>query len=448
MDRISSLPDDVIIHILSFLTLKRSAQTSVLSKRWRILFAFSPNLDLLPYGNHRSFLNFVEERVLSVSGNSSVKKFTLRYRTGTRTKHCIRHVLNRGGLSDLHLSLYTGDDGADLPCEIFTCKTLVELKLTDFFIKELPEDASLPALKKLLLGSVKFDSPHPQVCAFAKLLSACPVLEELVLDDLRWEQWKWSRSLSSRSLRRLTIRRTNFDADMSGLGNITIDTPSVTHLEYADFVPSSYLVVNLNSLVEATLNTVLTVDHLYEYLPSSTDNITSDPTNLFKGMRNVQIMNLLFYETVEVFYRFRGAVPVFENLLHLSIKTNSDDCWRGLIILLNHCPNLHTLTIKGTLHYEAYNRSDCVCDCLSEYSFLMSCPVKVLKITEYGGTPNEFLQLINILEKLSGLELLEVTTVGTAYEKFQIAKELQMLPKALSKDQGQLAHHPVCQIQN
>lgn len=366
-----------------------------------------------------------------MSGDSSVKKLTLRYRTGTRTKHCIRHVLNRGGLTDLDLSLYTGDDGPDLPCEIFTCKTLVELKLSDFYIKELPEDASLPALKKLLLRSVKFDSP-PHVCAFGKLLSACPVLEELVLDDLRWEQWKWSRSVSSRSLRRLTIRRTNFDADMSDLGNITIDTPSVTHLEYDDFVPSSYLVVNLNSLVEVTLSTVLTVDHVYEYLPSDTDNITSDPTNLFKGMRNVQIMNVLFYECVEVFYRFRGAVPVFENLSHLSIKTNSNDCWHGLIILLNHCPNLHTLTIKGTLHYQVYNRSDC-CDCLSEYSFLVSCPVKVLKITEYGGTSDEFIQLINILEKLSRLELLEVTTLGTANEKFQIDKELQMLPKALSK---------------
>ncbi|KAG2273296.1 hypothetical protein Bca4012_075297 [Brassica carinata] len=69
MDRISSLPDGVIIHILSFLPLEKSAQTSVLSKRWRILFAFSPTLDLLPYGDYMRlpiFLKFVE-RVLYVS---------------------------------------------------------------------------------------------------------------------------------------------------------------------------------------------------------------------------------------------------------------------------------------------------------------------------------------------------------------------------------------------
>ncbi|CAN6982865.1 unnamed protein product, partial [Brassica oleracea var. botrytis] len=76
----------------------------------------------------------------------------------------------------------------------------------------------------------------------------------------------------------------------------------------------------------------------------------------------------------QLFYFFRGAIPVFENLLHLSITTMSECCWRGLVFLLNNCPNLETLTIKGTLHYDTYSS---VCECLSGYSFLMSCPVKV-----------------------------------------------------------------------
>ncbi|XP_018514478.1 F-box protein At4g22280-like [Brassica rapa] len=158
MDRISSLPDGVIIHILSFLPLEKSAQTSVLAKRWRILFAFSPNLDLLLYQNDMRrprFLKFVE-RVLYVSGNSSIKKFSLSCRKGYRTKLWLRDVLHRGGLLDLDLRLGIADAG--LPCEIFTCKTLVELKLTEFCIKELPEDASLPALKKLFLKSVELES--------------------------------------------------------------------------------------------------------------------------------------------------------------------------------------------------------------------------------------------------------------------------------------------------
>ncbi|KAG2298246.1 hypothetical protein Bca52824_034718 [Brassica carinata] len=178
MDMISSLPDDVINHILSFLPLKESAQTSVLSKRWRILFAFSSNLDLLEYKNdaRRRFTKFVDG-VLAVSGNSPIKKFTLSCRHSSRTNRWTRNMLNRGSVLDLDLHL--GIDDVHLPSEIFACKTLVELKLTGFCIKELPDDALLSALKKLFLKSVQFDMSLCHVCAFEKLLSACPVLEEL-----------------------------------------------------------------------------------------------------------------------------------------------------------------------------------------------------------------------------------------------------------------------------
>ncbi|CAF1706461.1 unnamed protein product [Brassica oleracea var. botrytis] len=96
-------------------------------------------------------------------------------------------------------------------------------------------------------------------------------------------------------------------------------------------------------------------------------------------MRNVQIMNLLSHDSFRVnfilfqlFYFFRGAIPVFENLLHLSITTMSECCWRGLVFLLNNCPNLETLTIKGTFYYDTYSS---VCECLSGYFFpqVMSC---------------------------------------------------------------------------
>ncbi|KAL1189765.1 putative F-box/LRR-repeat protein [Cardamine amara subsp. amara] len=166
------------------------------------------------------------DRVLAVSENSPIKNFSLKCRKGFEPDCINRHVLNRG-VKDLDLDV-DAKDGYSLPFEIFTCNTLVGLKLTGFSIDVIPEDASLPALK-----SVMFYSLH--ACAFEKLLSACPLLQDLFINDLNWEQWKWSRSLSSPSLERLAIERTEFYGfDGSDFGSITFDIPNITHLDYCE----------------------------------------------------------------------------------------------------------------------------------------------------------------------------------------------------------------------
>ncbi|CAA7018088.1 unnamed protein product [Microthlaspi erraticum] len=95
-----------------------------------------------------------------------------------------------------------------LPLEIFTCKTVHTMKLgSGFAIDFIPADALLPALKTLLLDSVRFFNDFGGRCAFQALVSASPVLEELVMDGIEWESWRWSSAVSSPILQRLTIRR-------------------------------------------------------------------------------------------------------------------------------------------------------------------------------------------------------------------------------------------------
>ncbi|CAL9245836.1 unnamed protein product, partial [Arabidopsis halleri] len=86
MDLFSSLPDEILCHILSFLTTKEAALASVVSKRWRNQFALVPNLDiddsvfLYPEEGKRereeilqSFMDFVYN-VLALQGDSPIKK--------------------------------------------------------------------------------------------------------------------------------------------------------------------------------------------------------------------------------------------------------------------------------------------------------------------------------------------------------------------------------------
>jgi len=170
MDHVSSLPEGVLCHILSFLTTKEAALTSILCKRWRNLLAFVPNLViddsvfLHPeegkeerYEIQQSFMEFVD-RVLALQGNSPIKKFSLKFRTdfaSHRVDAWISNVLARG-VSELDvLVILYGAEFLPLSPKCFKSRNLVTLKINSLGIDWLAGDISLPMLKTLVLHSVK-----------------------------------------------------------------------------------------------------------------------------------------------------------------------------------------------------------------------------------------------------------------------------------------------------
>ncbi|KAL1209164.1 putative F-box protein [Cardamine amara subsp. amara] len=194
MDRISNLPDEIICHILSFLTTNEAALTSILSKKWRNLFALVPNLDIdydnFQYSNQgkrdidglrKSFMDSID-RVLALQGNSPIKKFSLKCTDAAdsvRVDSWISNVLVRG-VSELQLSIILDSDSIylsnyRLSPKCFESKKLVKLEIGDGLeIGRFDESVFLPMLKTLVLDSIYVDT-----CEF--LLHALPALEELVL---------------------------------------------------------------------------------------------------------------------------------------------------------------------------------------------------------------------------------------------------------------------------
>jgi hypothetical protein len=138
-DIISTLPDILLHHILSFIPAKEAAATIILSKRWKPLW-FSQrilNLDDIP--------NFVNTAV----------QWNVQYLS-----------------IDLSNSLFP-------TFVLLTTKFLSVLKLMRLLLDDFPS-VDLPSLKFLHLESVTFTHYEYMI----KILSSCPVLEELETKDL------------------------------------------------------------------------------------------------------------------------------------------------------------------------------------------------------------------------------------------------------------------------
>ncbi|KFK25704.1 hypothetical protein AALP_AA8G148100 [Arabis alpina] len=208
---------------------------------------------------------------------------------------------------------------------------------------------------------------------------------------------------------------------------MTFDNPNLIYLGYSGYLQLQYPLVNLDSLVKAKL----------EIAMNGGDPGSCDPSNLIKGLRNVKILSLIFPKTVEIFGKFHEAVPVFENLIRLSIKTVVDFCSSllslpSLPFLLTKCPNLQTLVIEGPLC--CHDTSELVCHCFTENSCILSSPAKVLELTEYKGSTRELGQIKRFLEELSCLELVKVcASAEDDKEKLRITTDLLMLPRASSQ---------------
>ncbi|ESQ51021.1 hypothetical protein EUTSA_v10022609mg [Eutrema salsugineum] len=396
MDLIGSLPDEVLCHILSFLTIKEAALTSILSKKWRNLWALVPNLDI----DDSVFLHPEEgkrEREGIIQSFMDFR-FSLKCKTGIdtdRVNFWICNVLQRG-VTNLELVLDFPRDNDDLdseymyflPKEMFVSSKLVELSLRSEFGVDWWRGGTATFLPMLKTLSIESDG----VLLGDKLdvfLSAFPVLEELSISDIEWLDW--DETASSASLRKLSIYASGFE-DWRNPKSISFDIPGLVCLEYSDFVAADY-----PKLIRA---------------PNDEDDVMLRLRNVWKlisGIRNVQRL-LLSAVTLELLSLYYVSMPVFNNLKVLRIRSDADLGWQAMPVLLRNCPHLETLVLEGLLHYVTDKCGD-VCDCISREDkgrSLLSCPVKKLQIKGFQGTVREKEMIRHFLESFPCLEEMEV----------------------------------------
>ncbi|XP_062091716.1 F-box/FBD/LRR-repeat protein At2g26030-like [Humulus lupulus] len=190
-DRISKLPDSIIVHILSFLPTPDVVPTCLLSKRWKLMWYSVPKLYLSDNDwSPEKFFNYVDsflehrKKGMYFIVDSVITSFQLHmdcYHTSKATrldKWLTFAVENK--VKEIHLNLNFCDEGGYycIPKLVVNSKDLVILELVGLTLKTC-YSVRLPALKTLSLTYVYFEE-NDAICNF---LWGCPSLEKLLLSS-------------------------------------------------------------------------------------------------------------------------------------------------------------------------------------------------------------------------------------------------------------------------
>jgi len=185
-DRISSLPDSILCDILSSLPTKEVVATSVLSKRWILLWRSVPSFHF-DYNHDKykeactHFLQLVDSFLLSRDREQPLHRFCLTFDSTLDQTICIKTWITAAVSGRVqHLDLNCDRDIV-MP-SVFSCKSLVVLKLNSITVEDF-SSVDLPLLKILYLNSVSL----PRYLDLSQILSGCPNLEDLEVMGLACE---------------------------------------------------------------------------------------------------------------------------------------------------------------------------------------------------------------------------------------------------------------------
>ncbi|EYU45037.1 hypothetical protein MIMGU_mgv1a007811mg [Erythranthe guttata] len=246
IDRISELPESILCHILSYLRTNNSVRTSILSRRWRYLWAYVPNLFF--HSENQEIVN----SVMLLRRVQTINIFRLFHEiecSDYQLQTWVTFATLRN-VQKIDLRFLSEEDA--LPRCLFTCKTLVSMRLRSCGVIPVRRGAvCLPHLTKLHLIYVHFEADESLI----HLISGCPVLAEL---SIQLSHGTVYRNISSPTIKRLML---NFRSHGNGgrSDRLEINTPALEYLKISDSFSEHNKCGMLNSLVQADIN--LVTDH-------------------------------------------------------------------------------------------------------------------------------------------------------------------------------------------
>ncbi|XP_058216444.1 F-box/LRR-repeat protein At4g14103-like [Rhododendron vialii] len=344
-DIISNLPGNVIHHILSFLSTKDAIRTSILSTKWEYLWTSISDIDLNDNLNdtfpqttkweYRNFLDFVD-RVFHFHDESDIKSLTIDSSepvNSSRVNSWISASM-RHNIQELTLSLSWKAQPV-LPCHLFTCQSLVTLKLFMNWSLKVPSQIHFSNLKTLELSYVTFSDDN----STQHLFSSCPVLQELTLVHCGWKNLK-TIMICIPTLKRLTIE----DEAIWARGFLSCVTKiyaaNLIHLRCISSLVVDFRLYDLSSLVDASIG-------LCD--GSWAEDGTPQVLGLLSGVVNVKKLSITSdtLQYLTLVENLSDRLPTFYNMTHLELNLEFYGLSFGvLMVLLEKSPKLEFLNFE------------------------------------------------------------------------------------------------------
>ncbi|KAJ0630991.1 putative F-box domain, leucine-rich repeat domain superfamily, F-box-like domain superfamily [Helianthus annuus] len=226
-DRLSSLPDDLIHKILSFVGIKLAVETSVLSSRWRYIWTSMPCLNFSTKDFHTlpKFSTFVKHVLLGRNNQIEVASVELTFR-GKVSQPFVGRILNyvlSHNVPQLSITFLPGKK-IEFPLSRVSSRSLKHLTMTGYSFKHsittTPhwEMLALETLYIHCLTLYEGDNTDERISLF----SNCASLKNLTIKKCIMAGGLYSFNIYHPGLTSLTLE--------DGFTRVNVDTPQLKNL--------------------------------------------------------------------------------------------------------------------------------------------------------------------------------------------------------------------------
>lgn len=239
-DRLSELPDEILVQILSFLTIRDAIGTAQL-RRFGNLWTLNPTLKF--FGN----MDRLIYNVMKYHKNPTIDVFDLWFYNGVSQEKLMKwtNFALRKKTKVLKFQFGFLTSVIVLPPRVFHSQCLVTLELTNLVIK-LPRIVYMGSLKTLKLDHIVISDK-----TFEVMISGCPVLQELSI--------KVPRGLQKLHFSAPNIQTLKLDLlvtpEVASYKRYSIDCPNLKILHVEEVLLDILEVIDVSSVREATFRT-------------------------------------------------------------------------------------------------------------------------------------------------------------------------------------------------